>query len=648
MIESARRRMRPAHADALLAVALCAAAEVELVLAGLGPRSALAAALATLPLAFRRRAPVLTVLIVVLAFALGGDWVEETNVGFVVLLLASYSVGAHASRARAVVGAAVLGAVMAAAVLIDGDGGDLPFVLFTVGMPWLAGRAVRQYRERAERLEELAERLEGERVVGARLAVAEERQRMAAELHDAVGHAVSTMVVQAGAAEEVLADDPERARAALAAVQHSGRDAIRELRVTLSVLRDSPEQARPAPPPDPVAEGKPGWRRRLGWSPRADAVLAVLVLALGEAYALLDSAMADVRLPVALVQLLAAAAIAIRSRQPFTALLLALAAMTAESILIDQDPESPASLIATLLALYSVAAYADRGRAAFAVTLGIAVPCVLEVTADNGDIYDVWVIVPIFVVPWLAGRAVRASRRQADRLRLLTERLRRERDARVRLALIEEHTRMARELHDSIAHAVSVMVLQAGAAEEVLASAPDRARAAVVAIEELGRQALGDLRRMLGVLGAQEAAGALAPPVGLAHVDRLIAHMRQAGLPVRLEVHGAPAKLPTGVDISAYRIIQEGLTNALKHAGAVPTTVTLDYGHDALEVEIADDGGGLGRASLGGAGQGLIGMRERVALYGGTLEAGPGERGGYVVRARINLEATGPVEYVTA
>ena len=641
MLESARpRRMRSAHADALVAIAFCAAAEVELLLAGLGPRAALAAALATLSLAFRRRAPALTVLIVVLAFVLGGDWAEETNVGFVVFLLASYSVGAHASRARAVVGAVVLVVVMAGGVLLDGDGGDVPFVLFMVGLPWLAGWVVGRHRERAERLEELAERLEGERDVRAQLAVAEERRRMAAELHDAVGHSVSTMVVQAGAAEEVLAEDPERARPALVAVQRTGRDIIRELRVTLAVLRDSPERARPAPPPEPVADGKAGWRRRLGWSPRADAIVAVFVLALGEAYALLDGAMAGVRLPVALAQLLAAAGIGIRSRRPFTALVLALAAMTAESILIDQDPESPASLIATLLALYSVAAHADRGRAAFAVTLGIAVPCVVEVTADNGDIYDVWFIVPIFVVPWLAGGAVRASRLQADRLRVLTERLRRERDARVRLALIEEHTRIARELHDSIAHAVSVMVLQAGAAEQVLTSAPDRARAALRAIEELGRQALGDLQRMLGVLGAQAPAEALAPPVGLGEVDRLIAHVRKAGLPVRLEIHGAPAELPAGVDISAYRIIQEGLTNALKHAGAVPTTVTLDYGRDALEVQIVDDGSRPGRGSLEGAGQGLIGMRERVALYGGTLEAGHKAGGGYVVRARLGVEPT--------
>jgi signal transduction histidine kinase len=646
MLESARpKRWGSAGTDALVAIALFAIAEVEVGLAGLGPSSALAAAAATLPLAFRRRAPVLTVLIVVWVIVLGNDWADNTNAGFLVLLLASYSVGAHASRTRALVGAAVLIAVIAGAVLLEGNGGDFWFVLFMVGMPWLAGRVVRRYRERAERLEELAEQLATERDVRAQLAVAEERQRMAAELHDAVGHAVSTMVVQAGAAGEMLADSPERALPALSAVQRTGRDAIRELRVTLGVLRDSHERVPPAPRQDPIREAEPGSRRRLAWSPGADVVVAVFALALGVAYALVDDAMVGVRFPVALVQVPAAAAIAVRSRWPFVALLLALGAMAGESALIGGDPEAPTSLVATLLAVYSVAAHFDRRRAAFAGALGVAVPCVVEVTADNGDVYDLWVIVPVFAVPWLAGRMVRASRRQGDRLRTLTERLERERDARVRLALIEERTRIARELHDSIAHAVSVMVLQAGAAEQVLATAPDRAREAAKAIEELGRQALGELRRMLGVLGADEPVGVLAPPVGLGHLDSLIAHVRQAGLPVRLQVHGVPARLPGGVEISAYRIIQEGLTNTLKHAGKVPTTVTLDYGRDILEVEIVDSGGGPREASLDGPGQGLIGMRERVALYGGTLDAGRGADGGYVVRARLNFEQTGPVEY---
>jgi signal transduction histidine kinase len=263
------------------------------------------------------------------------------------------------------------------------------------------------------------------------------------------------------------------------------------------------------------------------------------------------------------------------------------------------------------------------------------VPWIVELTADNGDVADLWAITPIFLVPWLAGRMARASRRQADRLRILAARLERERDARVRLALIDEHTRIARELHDSVAHAVSVMVLQAGAAEQVLTSAPDRARRAVRACQELGRQALGDLRRMLGVLGIHEPV--VAPPAGLAQLDTLIAHVRQAGLPVRIEVHGTPGKLPAGVDIAASRIVQEALTNTLKHAGAVPTTVRLDYGHDALGLEIVDDGSARRDGRLGGGGHGLIGMRERVALYGGSLEAGPRGGGGYAVRVRLTF-----------
>jgi signal transduction histidine kinase len=646
MLESARPvRWGSAHLDAAVAVGLFAVAEVEIALRGLGPSSVLAAAAATLPMAFRRRAPVLTVLIVVSAIVLGDDWAENTNAGFLVLLLASYSVGAHASQTRAFVGTAVLFAVVAGSVLLEGDGGDLPFVLFMVGGPWLAGRVVKRYRKRAERLEELARRLETERMVRAQLAVAEERQRMAAELHDAVGHAVSTMVLQAGAAGEMLADRPERAVAALSAVQRTGRDAIRELRVTLGVLRDAQGPAPSAAQQDSVREPEPGSSSRLAWSPAADVILAVLALALGVAYAVFDDAMAGVRLGVALVQVPAVVAIAIRSRWPLAALLLALAAMAGESALINADPEAPTSVIATLLAMYSVAAHSELRPAVLAGALGVAVPCIVELTADNGDVFDLWVIAPIFLVPWLAGRMVRASRRQGDRLRLLTERLERERDARVRLALIGERTRIARELHDSIAHAVSVVVLQAGAAEQVLATAPTRAREAINAIEDLGRQALGELRRMLGVLGQNEPLGVLAPPVGLGHLDSLIAHVRQAGLPVRLQVHGVPARLPDGVEISAYRIIQEGLTNTLKHAGKVPTTVTLDYGRDTLQVEVVDGGSGPREGSLEGPGKGLIGMRERVALYGGTLDVGRAADGGYVVRARLNFEPTGPVEY---
>jgi signal transduction histidine kinase len=644
MVDAADRKLsRPPRSDVLLAIALCAAVELEVALEGLGPATALAAAIASLAFAFRRRAPLLTLLVVVFVLVLdeplGDVWTEETNSGVVLLLLASYFLGAHAPRRTSQIGAALAVALLLVEEFVE-QGTDYLFLLWIVGMPWLAGRAVRRYRQQAARLEELAERLLDERATAAQLAVAEERQQMTAELHDALGHAVSVMVVQAGAAEEMLSENPERARPALTAVQQTGRDVMADLRAMLGILRAPPAHDRPPLPQEPISP--PGWARwrRLGWSGHADAVLAVLALAVGEAFVLFDPNIAGVRVPVGLVQLCAAGAIALRSRLPTAALALALAAMTVESILIGSDPATPTSLVAALLAQYSVAAHASARQAGLAGAAGVAVPCVLELSVSNGDLADLWVIVPLFAVPWLAGRAVRASRRQAERLRVLTERLRRERDARVRLALIDERTRVARELHDSIAHAVSVMVLQAGAAEAVIESAPERARAAMQAIQEVGRRALDELQRMLTVLATDDQPSALGPRVGLAQLDTLIAQLRGTGLRVQLEVNGVPETLPVGIDISAYRIIQEALTNALKHAGPVPTTVILNYGDHDLVLEVVDDGRGDSTRTpeLAGGGHGLIGMRERVALYGGTLEAGPRTDGGYAVRARLKLE----------
>jgi signal transduction histidine kinase len=227
------------------------------------------------------------------------------------------------------------------------------------------------------------------------------------------------------------------------------------------------------------------------------------------------------------------------------------------------------------------------------------------------------------------------------RLRVLAARLARERDARARLAVIDERARVARELHDSVAHAVSVMVLQAGAGERVLASAPERARAAARAVEVQGRQALAELHELLGVLHGDEDASPRAPQPGLSQLDALLAQAARTGLPVELHVKGKPAPLSVGLDVSAYRIIQEALTNALKHAGPVQTTVTLDYTPDVLTVEILDRGEGPRQGLVDGAGRGLIGMQERVALYRGDLQAGPHPRAGYAVRARLPLSHTG-------
>jgi signal transduction histidine kinase len=200
----------------------------------------------------------------------------------------------------------------------------------------------------------------------------------------------------------------------------------------------------------------------------------------------------------------------------------------------------------------------------------------------------------------------------------------------------EERARIARELHDIVAHSVSVMVAQAGGAEEIVESAPERARDAMRSVRETGQQALVEMRRMVGLLRTSEEALAIHPQPTLAELETLVARARHAGLHVEVGVDGAPRPLPPGVDLSAYRIVQEALTNARKHGGAGATArVTVRWLPTGVELSIEND---RTRASAGGGGHGLVGMRERTALYGGTLDAGPLPGGGFVVRALLPAE----------
>ena len=202
------------------------------------------------------------------------------------------------------------------------------------------------------------------------------------------------------------------------------------------------------------------------------------------------------------------------------------------------------------------------------------------------------------------------------------------------LAAAEERTRIARELHDVIAHGVSVIVAQARAGPHLV---DDRSRtAAFRAIESTGRDALVELRRLLGILRSEDQQLAIGPQPGLESLCSLVDQVSASGLPVRLRVEGDPAPLPAGVDLAAYRIVQEALTNVVKHAHAAEADVVIRYGPGALEVSVVDDGVGVAAAGNGG-GHGLIGVRERVALYGGTVESGPRDAGGYELRARLPL-----------
>jgi signal transduction histidine kinase len=242
----------------------------------------------------------------------------------------------------------------------------------------------------------------------------------------------------------------------------------------------------------------------------------------------------------------------------------------------------------------------------------------------------------IFGIVWTIAFAVGRKFQEADEAKERAARAEREREERARSAVSEERARIARELHDVVGHSVSVMTVQASAVRRLLRPEQERERSALLVVEQTGREALAEMRRMVGVLRRPEEAPALAPQPSLEYLDKLVEQAREAGLPVDLRVEGEPVPLPAGVDLTAYRLVQEALTNTLKHARAKRAQVLVRYGSGDIEVAVSDDGRGAGSGD--GAGHGLVGMRERVAVYGGELEAGPGADGGYRLCARLPVE----------
>jgi signal transduction histidine kinase len=286
----------------------------------------------------------------------------------------------------------------------------------------------------------------------------------------------------------------------------------------------------------------------------------------------------------------------------------------------------------------AMGAIVETGRRAIGYVLTIAAVTTVALSQPGGGIGDVAWICFFFTGAWIVGYAIATRTRQTHELRERAERAERERERLAAEAVAEERARIARELHDVVAHSVSVMVVQAAGVRRLLQPEQEREREALQAVERIGREALTEMRRMLGVLRAGAAGPELAPQPGLEHLDRLIEQVRRAGVHVDVEVTGARVALPPGLDLSAYRIVQEGLTNALKHGGG-RARVCVRYGDGELELEVVDATPFPAAASNG---QGLAGMRERVAVYGGEFEAGPAEGGGFRVRARLPIAGLRP------
>jgi signal transduction histidine kinase len=394
-------------------------------------------------------------------------------------------------------------------------------------------------------------------------------------------------------------------------------------------------------------------RDRLRGSPMAlDALLAVgltalsLVVIAGGAR---DLGSYD---PVSLVLLvLQTLPLVFRRRYPLVVLAVTAGATVVHAAL---AAEALNATLGFLVALYTVGERVDRRSSSLAaLATGLAIGTLIALRAPMPAALSGFVQTELAVfVAWVLGTWSRDRRAHIETIEERARRLEHEREERAERAVVAERERIARELHDVVAHHVSVIVIQAGAALRALDRRPTDARAAVEAIDGTGRQALGDMRRMLGILdraGADGKAGtsggsadALAPMPSLDRLGELLEQVRAVGLPVELSVAGEPRPLEPGLELSAYRIIQEALTNVLKHAPGSRARVTVRYGQSALDVEIVDQGLGEGRTrqmhEFAESGHGLIGMRERVAIFGGVFEAGPYGRG-FRVAAMLPLGA---------
>lgn len=349
----------------------------------------------------------------------------------------------------------------------------------------------------------------------------------------------------------------------------------------------------------------------------------------------IEDSVSDHRGPHPLVVLMTLP-LALRRRQPLLAFgLIVLGAVTAQA--------APYCGIASvMIAVYSVGAHSPYRLLSLGILLATAAAILMTFGGNSLPPLPPGAGPFLIVLPlWVVGVAIRSRDLRAEASEDRAVRLEREQEAATRAALAQERGRIARELHDVVAHSVSVMLVQAGAARHILGTAPDQAREALLAVEAGGREAMAELRHLLGVLNDDGEGMSLAPQPGAEQIASLIRRVGEAGLPVDLRVIGQPRPLPPGIDLAAYRIVQEALTNALKHAGMARTQVILEYRPAELKVEVLDDGDGpCGEA--GGHGRGLVGMQERVALYGGTLEAGPRLERGYAVRAWLPLDGARP------
>jgi signal transduction histidine kinase len=380
-----------------------------------------------------------------------------------------------------------------------------------------------------------------------------------------------------------------------------------------------------------LEERRPRGRRSFAF----DLVLALLATATELSQVI--GATGPPRAPALVFAVVAGGALLLRRTAPLAVLATTLAA-TVAIVALGDDPSG----LSAAIALYTTAALCERrvSLAALALTAAIAAP-LSAVTADTpgretSATFGAIIVLVLTAGIWGLGAYAQTQRRYRHELQQRAISADREREQLARIAVHEERASIARELHDIVAHSVSVMLVGVRGARDVLRTSPDAADDTLARVERSGEQSLAELRRILELLREPEQRAESRPQPSLAELDELVASYRAAGLPVRLEVIGDPTPLPGGVELSVYRIVQEALTNALKHSDPTNVTVTLAFRNSGLELEVVDDGT-TATPDAATTGQGIVGMRERVALLGGELQTGPRKGGGFRVAARLPI-----------
>ena len=606
--------------------------------------------LAAAVLCGRRAAPLVMAPAVAAIYALtpllGAD-VSEPASWLLLLPFACLSTGLHVPRPQWVAGLTcvlvALAITLAGLVWLTDFDPNLVFGLsFSVG-PWALGVALRAALERSRRVEVEVERARAEQALAAERAAASERNRIAGELHDALAHALGAMVVQAAVASDLVRRDRAAAAAAVQDVAQAGRDALAETGRLLRLIRDERDELglqRSTTPTElgpPTSPAKADARRAT--IPLTDLLLPALLGVVGtvemvwEGYGPLWASIGAYWLAVVVL--------CVRRALPL-AMPVAVTGIVAGAAQLGIDTDEPASWILPLaLAYFATGLYVPRSRApaGLACVLASIVLIAIDGAARGVLSWDALWLIAFAVGPWAIGVALRQTRERTRELAAAAARARLEREVQAERAAAAERKRIARELHDVLAKSLSVMIVQASLAADLVVVDPAAAASAVAEVERSGRTALGETGRLLRLIeGGADALGTHPQP-GVADLPALADDYARAGLAIDLELDNAARRLPIGVELSSYRIVQEALTNALKHAPGSPVRIRLARHGSEVEIEVRNGRASSAALALVPSGHGLVGLRERVSLFGGTLDASPTADGGFVLAATLPVDA---------